>query len=112
MSSKKLVRYRNCDVERIVAVVPRGHRHLRMIVELPDQVIVLSEATVAAIVRAYIDVVTHPTRRAVELVVRRYQSKEVKPAYSECQLVESSSRDEEVQKIWEELASRVERPEK
>lgn len=99
-----MVRYRNCDIERVVAVVPRGHKHLRLIIELPDQVIVFSEATVAAIVRAYIDVVTHPTRRATELIARKFQPEEIKPTYSECQLVESLRRDEEVQKILEDLA--------
>ncbi|MEM1930526.1 MAG: hypothetical protein QXZ60_01590 [Sulfolobales archaeon] len=98
--AKKVLRYRNCDIERIVAIIPRGHRHMRMIIELPDQILVFSEATTAAIARAYISVVTHPQRRSIELIMRKFKPEEIKPAYSECQLIESSATDEELQQEW------------
>lgn len=98
--AKKITLYRNCDVVRLVAIIPRGHKHLRMVIELEDQVVVLHEATVAAIVRAYVDVVTHPKRRSIELVMSRFKSGDVKPGYAECQLVESSATEEELLLKW------------
>ncbi len=99
-STKRVVRYGNCDVERVVAIVPRGHRHLRLVLEFPDQVVVLSEATVAAIVRAYVSVVAHPARSSAELVLKRFERGEVKPGYAECQLVETTTPEEELQRLW------------
>ncbi|MEM2006792.1 MAG: hypothetical protein QXG17_00085 [Sulfolobales archaeon] len=103
---KKVLRYRNCDVERVVAIIPRGHRHVRMIIELSDQVLVFSEATVAAIARAYVNIITHPQKRSTELVVKKFKPEEIKPAYSECQLIESSATDEELQQEWGDVISK------
>jgi hypothetical protein len=54
--------YPNEKVRRVVAAIPPGHKHVRLVIELEDQTIVLQEAAAAAIARAYVDVVTHPTR--------------------------------------------------
>jgi len=70
--------------------------HARLVLELEDQVLVLQEATVAAIVRAYASVALHPTRRAVELVSRRLGRGERKPLFAEWQLVESGRGEDEV----------------
>jgi len=86
--------YRNEDVKRVVAFVPRGHKHVRVLIELADAAIVLQEATVAGIVRAYIDVALHPSRTAVELVSRRLE--EGKSGFAEHQLVESGRDENEV----------------
>lgn len=86
--------YRNEDVRRVVAFIPEGHRHVRVLVEFSDGIVVLQEATVAAIMRAYIDVVTHPTRRTVELSSVRI--KERKEGYAEFQLIETGRRESEV----------------
>ncbi len=88
--------YPNSSVRRVVAFIPPGHMHVRFIVELEDQVIVLQEATVAGIVRAYAMVALHPSRRAVELVSRRLGRGERKRLFAEHQLVESGRREEEV----------------
>lgn len=88
--------YRNSDVVRVVALIPPGHRHLRLFLELEDQVVVLHEAAVAAIVRAYIDVVTHPTRRAVELVRAEPSASSRKQGYAEHQLVESGRSEDDI----------------
>ena len=59
---------RNADVLSLELGVPEGHRHLRATLRLADGTsLVLQEATVANLVRAYIGVVTHPTRRGVRL---------------------------------------------
>lgn len=94
--------YRNEDVGRVIAFIPEGHAHVRLVLELKDQTVVLQEATVAAIVRAYVSVVTHPTRRAVELV--RVKLAERKPTYAEHQLIESGRSESDVlaeaQSLW------------
>jgi len=99
--------YRNEEVRRVIAFIPAGHAHVRLILELADQTIVLQEATVAAIVRAYISIVTHPTRRAVELVHVRIAER--KPMYAEHQLIESGRGEDEVlaeaQRLWERSLS-------
>ena len=108
MTQEKPVRvYRNEDVERIAAFIPRGHMHTRLILVLKDQVIVLQEATVAAIVRAYASVALHPSRRAVELERRRLAKGERKPLFAEHQLVETNRAEEEVLEWAEELLGRA-----
>ena len=85
------------SVRRIIAFIPPDHLHLRLILELEDQTIVLHEATVAAIVRAYIDIITHPLRRAIELE-RRFLDKGSgkKPFYARSQLLETDRLEEEI----------------
>jgi len=95
-SMKSVKVYRNEDVKRIVAFILPGHRHLRLLIELEDQIIVLQEASVAAVVRAYIDVVTHPSRRAVEMISKHMSSDDRKPGYTEFQLIESGRGEDEV----------------
>ena len=59
---------RNRSVARLLVGVPEGHEHIRARIETASgDVITLQEATLAALCRAYMDVSTHPQRRAVEL---------------------------------------------
>lgn len=75
------------DVVALVAELPAGHRHLRTTLTLADgSSITLQEATVAAIVRAYIAVKTDPTREQV--LMRGQALTERKSGYAEWQLVE------------------------
>ncbi|MEM0361816.1 MAG: hypothetical protein QXY36_03915 [Sulfolobales archaeon] len=92
--------YRNDEVVRVVGFIPEGHSHMRLVVEFNDQVIVLQEATVAGIVRAYIDIHTHPTRKAVELISTRLSKDFRKAGYAEHQLIESSRTEGEVLREW------------
>lgn len=82
---------------------------MRVILELEDQVVVLHEATVAAIARAYMDVVAHPLRRAVQL--RRAALAERKRGYAEHQLLEVDRGEDEIveeaEKVLEACAERV-----
>jgi len=89
--------YPNEGVRRVIAFIPPGHLHLRLILELEDQTIVLHEATVAAIVRAYTDITTHPIRRAIELE-RKFLGKGSgkKPFYARSQLLETDRLEEEI----------------
>ncbi len=88
--------YRNEDVKRIIAFIPPSHRHIRIVIEFNDQTIVLQEATIAAIVRAYIDIATHPNRKAIEMISKRMGSNERKPGYAEHQLIETNRSEEDI----------------
>jgi len=98
--------YPNECVKRVIAFVPRQHLHLRLIIELCDQTIVLHEATVAAIVRAFANIVLHPTRRAIELKHTELRRQERKPMYAKHQLIEIDRHEieilEEAEKIINE----------
>jgi len=97
--------YGNKDVLRVIGLIPPNHAHMRLIIVFKDQVIVLQEASAAAIARAYVEITTHPTRRAVEyaqLVLRR---EERKPGYAETQLVETNRNEEEIIREWCEIAA-------
>jgi len=85
---------RNQDIKRVLVGPPKGHKHVRAIIEAEDLVIVLQEATLANIVRAYITVKTHPTRSAIEL--KRTKPEHRKEGYAEYQLLETEKLDEEV----------------
>jgi hypothetical protein len=88
----------NIEVEGLLIGVPEGHRHLRLVLETADgQHIVLQEATVAAIVRAYTTIKTHPAKSAVKMVsVERPEG--LKKGYAEHQLIETDVAEGEVLK--------------
>jgi hypothetical protein len=86
--------FRNSDVKRIIAFIPKGHRHIRLYIETGDKAYVFQEATIDAIIRAYINVVTHPTNKAVELVLHKIDNR--KKGYAEYQHLESRRGDEQI----------------
>ncbi len=102
--SKPVRSYPNEAVKRVIAFIPPGHQHVRVIIELEDQIIVLHEAAVAGIVRAYVNTVLHPSRRAIELTARRLTKAERKPGYADWQLIETGRSEddvaEEAMRIW------------
>jgi hypothetical protein len=93
MASMKIIK--TDDVASAILAVPEGHRHLRLLLTTKDgETIVLREATVAAIARAYTAVKTHPVRRAVKMV--SVKPDELKDGYAKDQLMEVDAPDEEV----------------
>ncbi|RLG87637.1 MAG: hypothetical protein DRO18_02960 [Thermoprotei archaeon] len=104
----KIKLYSNESVKRVIAFIPPGHQHVRVIIELKDGVIILHEASIAGILRAYIDVVTHPSRRAVELVSTKLPKSVRKQGYAEAQLIESDRSEDEVLRDAIELWSNAE----
>jgi hypothetical protein len=79
--------FRNEDVMEIVAEIPAGHLHIRTTVRLADgSAITLQEATVAALVRAYVTVKTDPVRTRVVLKGREVPDR--KEGYAKWQLME------------------------
>ena len=80
--------FRNEDISGLVTEIPEGHKHLRTTIELKDgRKMTFMEATIAGIVRSYIDVKTHPlSSRAVLTAAKLEQRKE---GYAEWQLLET-----------------------
>ncbi len=78
---------RNEDVTRIEAEIPAGHRHLRTTLTLADgTTVTFQEATMAALVRAYVAVKTDPLRNRVVLKGGKVPGR--KEGYAEWQLLE------------------------
>jgi hypothetical protein len=100
MSNVSVRVYRNNDVLRVIGLIPQGHIHMRLILVLRDQVIVLQEAAISAIVRAYVNIVGHPTRRAIEYIQVKLSERDKKLGYAEYQLIESGKSEEEIIAEW------------
>jgi len=79
----------NADIREIELSVPEGHQHLRTVIRLRSgEEIVLQEATVANLVRAYVGIKTHPSRTSCRLTGRSLEEKERKRGFAEWQLLE------------------------
>ncbi|MCC6029258.1 MAG: NUDIX domain-containing protein [Candidatus Korarchaeum sp.] len=101
LTSKFALFIRNRDLRRVIIGVPRGHVHKRVVMELFDGIIVLHEATVENIVRAFVEVEMHPSRRAIVLEGRELERR--KEGYSKYQLLEVEMSDEEVENMITEI---------
>ncbi len=78
---------KNEDIKELITEIPEGHKHLRTTIVLQDGTeIVFQEAAVANLVRAYITLKTHPTKKKVVLKGKRLADR--KDGYAEWQLVE------------------------
>jgi hypothetical protein len=78
------------DVLALEVAVPSGHPHLRAVLELRDgREIELQEATVAALVRAYVSIKTDPLRQQTRLVGCSLGPEEGKPGFATWQLLET-----------------------
>lgn len=79
----------NSDIREIELSVPAGHQHLRAVIRTATgEELVLQEATVASLVRAYISVKTHPIRTSCRLTGRRLEDAERKSGFADWQLLE------------------------
>jgi len=80
----------NADIREIDISAPPGHRHLRTTIRLHDgEEIVLQEATVANLVRGFLSIKTHPSKKSVLLKGRLLSEGEKKEGFAEWQLLES-----------------------
>lgn len=78
---------KNEDIKEILVEIPEGHKHIRTKITLQDNTeLVLQEAAVANITRAYITVKTHPQKESVKLKGRQLTDK--KDGYADWQLLE------------------------
>ncbi|NOZ57575.1 MAG: hypothetical protein GXO73_12395 [Calditrichaeota bacterium] len=95
------------EIRKIWFGRPTGHRHFRLAMQLADgEILVFPEAPVAALVRAYVDVKTHPTRRAVELEAREAQNR--KKDFAAIQLLETDRDEGEIQTFLSDLLAAAE----
>jgi hypothetical protein len=82
----------NADIAEIVLAPPPGHQHLRATIKLhTGEEIVLQEATVANLVRAYVGIKTHPQKTSCRLVGRELAEDERKDGFAVWQLLEEVS---------------------
>ena len=87
--------FKNEDVKEVVLEIPEGHTHLRTTIILQDGTeFVFQEATIANLVRAYISVKTHPTRRKVLLRSKKITEAVRKKNFAEWQLMEEEPENE------------------
>jgi len=83
----------NADIAEIVLAPPPGHQHLRATIKLHSgEEIVLQEATVANLVRAYVEIKTHPQKTSCRLVGRELSEGERKDGFAVWQLLEGEER--------------------
>ena len=88
MNSGSLV-LANADIAEIIVAAPEGHQHLRTTITLQSgERIVLQEATLANLVRAYIEIKTHPLKQRVRLVGKQVGEAERKKGFAAWQLLE------------------------
>jgi len=83
----------NADIAEIVLAPPPGHQHLRATIKLHSgEEIVLQEATVANLVRAYVAIKTHPQKTSCRLIGRELSEGERKDGFAVWQLLEGEER--------------------
>ena len=79
----------NADILEVEVAIPEGHRHVRTIVRLRDGgEIILQEATVANLVRAFVTVKTDPQKSSCRLVARELPEGQRKKGFAPWQLLE------------------------
>lgn len=99
---------RNQDIKRVLIGIPKGHKHLRICIELRSGTnLVFQEATIADISRAYITLKTHPHIRAQELEMKTANVEQLKEGYAKRQLLETTKTYEEIE---EELRNLLKAP--
>jgi hypothetical protein len=95
---------RNEDVKRVLIGIPKSHKHLRICIELKNEIsLVFQEATIANISRAYITVKTHPHIRAKELKMKRANIEQLREGFAKHQLLETIKAHEEIEEELETL---------
>ncbi len=87
--------YRNDDIEEVVVAIPRNHYHVRVLIKFRDQEILLHEATIAGLLRAYTMVALHPVRKGVILRRVKLRKDEKKHGFASTQLIEVLGSEEE-----------------
>lgn len=86
----------NEEVEALTMAIPDGHKHLRAAIATVDgDTIVLPEAVIAALVRGYIQIKTHPTLKALRMTSQVVEDR--KPDFASQQLLEVEARTERIQ---------------
>ena len=79
---------RNEDIKEIIADIPKGHKHLRTTIVFEDgRSMTFQEATIANLVRAYINVKTDPVKTGIRLTGSKLAKR--KQSFAEWQQIEA-----------------------
>lgn len=93
-ANKQNVYIGNDEVDRVLMGIPKDHKHVRTMLEIRNKRLILQEATIASIVRAFTTLKTHPTLHGVELRKRTCETR--KNGYAAHQLLESEKSSDDV----------------
>jgi len=100
---------RNEDVNQVLIGTPEDHKHLRVCMKLKNgSIIILQEATVANISRAYITIKTHPNIQAQELKMKLLTEDSRKEGYATHQLLEAPRKNRDIKKELKKLLEKAE----
>lgn len=95
---------RNEDVVKVLVGVPKGHKHLRICIQLQNGLsLIFQEATIANILRAYTTIKTHPSTRAQEIEIKTLSTRQRKRGYAVHQLLETFRKSKEIEIELKEL---------
>ncbi|MDZ7331858.1 MAG: hypothetical protein ONB31_07750 [candidate division KSB1 bacterium] len=85
------------NVMQMLFGIPENHKHCRLVLKTEQAAtLVFSEALVAAIVRAYVTVKTHPTQGGLEMTSQPISNG--KADFATWQLLETDKSDNEIQR--------------
>ncbi len=94
---EKVIRLSSQNVMQLLFGIPENHQHCRLVLKTDQSgTLVLSEALVAAIVRAYATIKTHPTRSGIEMTATLIS--DGKPDFASWQLLETDKPDSDIQR--------------
>ncbi len=79
---------RNEDVKFLAAFIPLGHKHVRVLINLGNEILIFQQAFIDALIRAYTSVALHPYKKCQALTLRKLSNKERKEGFAEYQLIE------------------------
>ncbi len=78
---------KNEEIKEVFAEISEGHKHIRTTLIFKDgKEFTFQEATIANLVRAYIDVKTHPTKKRIHMTNKALPER--KEGFAEWQLME------------------------
>lgn len=85
------------EVMQLLFGMPKDHKHCRLVIKTNQaESLVLSEALVAAIVRAYVTLKTHPMRLGIEMTSQLVSNS--KADFANWQLLETEKPDIDIQR--------------
>lgn len=92
-----VIRLSTQNVTQLLFSTPENHKHCRLVLKTDQSsTLVLSEALVAAIVRAYVTIKTHPKRSGIEMTTALIS--DGKPDFASWQLLETDKPDSDIQR--------------
>ena len=93
---ENITRLSTTEVKQIIFGIPENHKHCRLMIKTnQNQTFIFSEALVAAIVRSYVSVKTHPTQRGIEMAQKIIAKP--KDDFATYQLIERTTDDRDIQ---------------